>query len=127
MEYVYMQKPRPTDIKGVQVTITAVDPNGNLKEIATVTSDAMGQFKKLWVPEVPGEYTIHATFAGSESYWPTYAQTAIGVSQAPTATPEPTANPQSSTDLYFVPAVAGIIAAIAIGFAITILVLRKRP
>ena len=82
MEYIYMQKPRPTDVKGVQVTITALDPNGNLKDIATVTSDSMGQFKKLWVPEVSGEYTIQAIFAGSESYWPTYAQTAIGVSQA---------------------------------------------
>jgi hypothetical protein len=128
MEYVYMQKQRPTDIKGVQLAITALDPNGNLKDIATVTSDSMGQFKKLWVPEVPGEYTIHVTFAGSESYWPTYAQTAIGVTQAPSATPAPTeALTQSAADMYFVPAIAGIIVAIAIGFAVTILVLRKRP
>jgi hypothetical protein len=46
--------------------------------------------------------------------------------QAPT--PAPTAEPvQSTTDMYFVPAVAGIIVAIAIGFAITIIVQRKRP
>lgn len=30
MEYVYMQKPRPTDTVGVDVTFTAVDPNGNV-------------------------------------------------------------------------------------------------
>jgi hypothetical protein len=31
------------------------------------------------------------------------------------------------SDTYFVPAVAGIIVAIAAGFAITILMLRKKP
>ena len=109
-----MQKPRPTNVKGVQVTLTAIDPNGNLKDIATVTSDAMGQFRKLWVPEVSGEYTIQATFAGSYSYWQSYAQTAIGVSQVPYLTPEPTTNPQSSADMYFVPATAGLFVAIIV-------------
>jgi hypothetical protein len=128
MEYVYMQKPRPTDVKGVQVTITALDPNGNLKDIATVTSDSMGQFKKLWVPEVPGEYTIHVTFAGSESYWPTYAQTAIGVSQSPDLTPEPTSNPQSTADMYFVPAIAGLfVLVIVVAIVLALLMIRKRP
>ena len=122
-----MQRPRPTDVKGVQVELTAFDPNGNIKEIATVTSDSMGQFRKLWVPEVSGEYTIQATFAGSESYWPSYSQTAIGVSEA-LATPAPTEIPaQSTADMYFAPAVLGIIAAIAIVGVVIILVLKKRP
>src|SRR3990172_4282165 len=106
MEYIYMQRPRPTDVKGVQVTLTILDPNGNTKEIATVTSDSMGQFKKLWIPEVPGEYTVQATFAGSESYWSSYAQTAVGVSEAPPAFAQPEPAPPSMADTYFLPATA---------------------
>jgi hypothetical protein len=123
-----LQKPRPTDIKGVDVTLKAIDPNGNAIEIAAITSNAMGQFKKLWIPEVPGEYTIQATFAGSESYWQSYAQTAIGVSQAPDVTPEPTSNPQSAADLYFVPAIAGLfVAIIVVGALVSTILLKKRP
>ncbi|HLC00718.1 MAG TPA: hypothetical protein VJL33_05320, partial [Candidatus Bathyarchaeia archaeon] len=126
MEYIYMQRPRPTDVKGVQVTLTILDPNGNTKEIA-VTSDSMGQFKKLWIPEVPGEYTIKATFAGSESYWPSYTQTAVGVSEAPPPPAEPEPAPPSMTDTYVVGIGAAIIIVIAIVGALVLLTLRKRP
>jgi hypothetical protein len=34
MEYLYMQRPMPTDAKGVQVVLTAIDPNGNHKTLA---------------------------------------------------------------------------------------------
>jgi outer membrane protein assembly factor BamB len=89
MEYVYMQKPRPTDAKGVEVSLDTIDPNGNYVHIGTATSDANGMFKTAFTPEVPGEYTIIATFAGSESYWGSYAETAVGVSEAPPATAPP--------------------------------------
>ena len=98
MEYLYMQKPKPTNATGVPVTLTALDPNNNTENIGTVTSDTNGNYKIAWTPPVSGVYTITATFAGSESYYTSSAETAIAVSnapaaQAPIATPAPTATP----------------------------------
>ena len=128
MEYVYMQKPRPTDVTGVPVSIDVIDDNGNYRNIGTAISDANGYFSFQWKPDIEGKYTVIATFAGSESYWPSRSEASFAVD--PThPTEAPTATPIQSTmvEQYFVPAVVGIIAAIAICFAITILVLRKRP
>jgi hypothetical protein len=71
---------------------------------------------------------LYATFAGSNSYWASYSETSFSVDQAiPTATPSPIAE-QSVSDQYFVPAVAGIIVAIAlVGAVLALLLLRKRP
>ncbi len=87
MDYLHMQNatllispPTPT---GVLVSLDTLDPNGNYVHIGTVTSDMSGMFKKMWTPEVPGEYTVWATFAGSDSYWSSYAETAVGVLEAP--------------------------------------------
>jgi hypothetical protein len=126
MEYVYMQKPRPANATGVEVTLSVLDPNNNYYEIGTVTSDSTGMYKLLWEPLVPGEYTVIATFAGSEGYWPSYAETAIGVLEAPAATPAPTPTPAPLTDTY----VAGfgigiIIAVVAVGVVIVIFLRRK--
>ena len=96
MEYLYMQRPCPTSATGVEVKLETLDPNGNFYEIATVTSDASGMYKVMWEPPVPGEYTIIATFAGSEAYAASYAETSMGVEDAPTAAqsmePEPVAH-----------------------------------
>ena len=127
MEYLYMQQPKPTDAIGVPVTISVVDSNGNYREIGTVTSDTGGFYSLNWAPDIEGKYTVYASFTGSEGYWPSHAETAFAVDPAP-PTPAPTEGPITSmTDAYFVPAVAGIIVAIAIVGAIIILVLRKRP
>jgi outer membrane protein assembly factor BamB len=128
MEYVYMQKPRPMDTVGVPVTISVVDSNSNYRDIGTATSSADGLFALNWTPDIEGQYTVYASFAGSESYWPSHAVTAFAVDPAP-ATPAPTAAPISSmADAYFVPAVAGIILSIAIvGIVLALLLLRKRP
>jgi hypothetical protein len=127
MRYVYMQGPRPIDAMGVPVAISVVDANGNYREIGSTTSDADGFFSFSWVPDIEGKYTVYASFGGSEAYWPSHAVTAFAVDPA-AATPVPTEAPaQSMSDMYFVPAVAGIIVAIVACFAITILVLRKRP
>ncbi len=93
MEYVYMQQIKPTNIKGVPVHLTAIDPNGNTLTIGDVTGDADGKFALLWTPPVPGVYTIKATFDGSESYYSAYATTSIGVVQAPPASPSVTPTP----------------------------------
>ena len=113
----------PIDAKGVTVVLTAVDPNGNQVTIGTATSDASGNFKKLWTPEVQGEYTIYAKFEGTQSYGPSSASTAVGV-EAAQATATPTA-PQTQVDNTYV--IIGMGAAIIVVVAIVgLLILRKK-
>ena len=128
MEYVYMQKPRPTDVTGVPVTLSVVDSNGNYREIGKVTSDSDGFYSLNWTPDIEGKYTIYASFGGSESYWPSHAVTAFAVDSA-AATPAPTqALIQSAADTYLLPGIVAIIVAIAIvGAILALLVIRKRP
>jgi hypothetical protein len=126
MEYAYMQQVKPADATGVEVSISVVDPNGNCYEVGTTTSNDMGFYSLAFTPEVPGKYTVYATFAGSESYYGSKAVTAINVENAPEATPAPTATPASVADLYFVPATIGIIIAIVIVGLLLFLMLRKR-
>ncbi|MGB9842267.1 MAG: PQQ-binding-like beta-propeller repeat protein, partial [Candidatus Bathyarchaeales archaeon] len=101
MEYVYMQKPKPANVKGVEVIIEVHDPNNNYYEVARATSDASGFFKATFEPPVPGEYTVIARFAGSEAYYGSSAETAIYVEEAPPATPEATPAPQAPVETYF--------------------------
>ena len=126
MEYVYMQKGRPTNTTGVPITLSVVDANGNFRQIGQTTSND-GFFSLNWKPDIAGSYTVYASFTGSASYWPTHAVTAFSVDQAhPTAAP--TATPtQSTADMYFVPAIAGLFVAIIVVGLLIILVLRKRP
>ena len=74
MEYVYMQKPKPTDVTGVTVSIDVIDANGNQRTIGTTTSDSSGAFSYAWTPDIEGKYTVIASFTGSESYWPSSAE-----------------------------------------------------
>jgi len=96
MRYVYNQFPRPTNATGVEVVISVLDPNNNSYEVARTTSDASGMYKASFIPPVPGEYTIIASFAGSNSYWPSQSETAIAVSDAPSASPTVPATPAPS-------------------------------
>ena len=124
MEYVYMQKPRPTDVIGVPVSIDVIDANGNYRNIGTVTSDSNGFFTYHWTPDIPGMYTVIATFAGSNSFWPSHAETSFCVDEAPAApapTPEPLTMPPF--DMYILYATVAIIATIVI---IGVLILRKK-
>ncbi len=125
MEYLHMQHEIPADVKGVSVSIDAVDPNGNSQHIADVTSDMSGIFKTLWTPDLAGEYTITATFMGDNSYGSSWAETAVGVVEASqTATPsEQPQTTQPPIEIYF--AVSTI--AIIIAIAIVGVILRKRP
>jgi hypothetical protein len=126
MEYLYMQKPFPGGAKGVDVSIDVVDANGNFRNIGTATSDVSGKFGLMWEPDIPGMYTIIATFAGSESYGSSFAQTYMGVVEAPAATPPPDPTPVSMTDTYVIGlGVAALIAIIVFGLLI-LLMLRKR-
>jgi outer membrane protein assembly factor BamB len=126
MKYVYGQFERPTDAVGVEVVVSVVDPNNNLYDVGVVTSDSSGFFSCEFIPEVPGKYTVVASFMGSESFYGSFAETAISVEEAPATTPEPTPNSGSVADLYLVPGIAGIIIAIAVVGAVLMLMLRKR-
>ncbi len=127
MEYKFMQQAKPTNAKGVEVTLEAVDPNHNVVSIGTTTSDMNGEYAISFNPEVSGDYQILATFAGSKAYGPSSATTFITVEDAPAATPAPTQEPASIADQYFIPATIGIIIAIVVIGLVIILVLRKRP
>jgi outer membrane protein assembly factor BamB len=124
MEYVYEQFPRPTDVNGVEVVLTVLDPNNNYYEVGRTTSDASGFFHCSFTPEVPGEYTVIASFEGSKAYYGSFAETAINVEEAPAATPPPTPTPAPMTDTYVTGFGIGIIIAIVVGFAL--LLLKKR-
>ncbi|MFB3888827.1 MAG: PQQ-binding-like beta-propeller repeat protein [Candidatus Bathyarchaeia archaeon] len=97
MEYLYEQQPIPGNAEGVTVKLTAIDPNGNTQDIGQVTTDLKGNFGKMWKPPVPGQYTIIASFEGSNSYWPSYSTAYLAVDPAapsPSATvPPPTSTP----------------------------------
>jgi hypothetical protein len=127
MEYIYMQQTKPENAKGVEVTLNALDPNGNYISIGKVTSDINGNYAIPYTPEVPGTYQIIASFAGSKSYGPSSETTYITVSAGSTATPTATTQPQTIADTYFVPAIVGLFIFVAIIGAVIILVLRKRP
>jgi len=128
MLYVYKQFTKPTDATGVNVYLYALDANGNYRDIGTATTDVSGTYSLKWTPDVPGKYTVFATFAGTGAYYGSTAQTAFGVdAAAPTATPAPTQGP-SMADQYILPGIAGIIVAIlVVGIVLALLTVRKRP
>jgi hypothetical protein len=125
MEYVYMQKPKPTDVTGVEVILYVLDPNENYYEVGRATSDENGFFSCVFEPEVPGKYTVIAKFEGSESYWPSHAVTALNVEEAPVVT-QPTPSPAPMTDTIVTGFGIGMIIAIVVIGLVIILMLRKR-
>lgn len=86
MQYLYQQRPMPTNAKGVPVHLTAIDPNNNFQDIGEVTSDINGNYGIAWTPPVPGAYMVTATFAGSRAYSGSSATTYFAVGE-PTAAP----------------------------------------
>jgi len=129
MEYMFENQALPSNATGVPVTLDAVDPNGNYIHIGDVTSDITGAYGCKFTPQVPGTYQIIATFAGSNSYGSSSAQTYLAVGDA-AATPAPTPAPQTNlatiADImtYMAIGVIAIIIAIAL---VGVLLLRKRP
>jgi hypothetical protein len=126
MNYVYAQFERPADVTGVEVTISVLDPNNNSYDVTTTTSDATGFFSAEFEPEVPGKYTIIATFAGSGAYYGSYSETAISVLPVPIPTATPTPSPAPLTDLYVTGFGVGMIIAIVVVGLLLFLMLRKR-
>jgi hypothetical protein len=129
MGYVYQQQPEPTNFVGVPVQIAVLDSNGNHYPIGTVTTDQSGSFSLTWSPIIPGNFTVYATFAGTNGYWSSYAE-AHFYAPAPSPTPAPTASPPTglaSTGTVELGVVAIIIVIIIIGALILVMLSRKRP
>jgi hypothetical protein len=124
MEYLYQQKPQPTNATGVKVNIAVIDANGNYRTIGTTTSSMDGFYSYNWTPDIAGQYTVYATFEGSESYYASRAVTSFAVDPV-AATVAPTQPPQSATDLYFLPAIIGVIIAIVVVGAVLALLVTK--
>jgi hypothetical protein len=107
MGYVYMQLPKPANVKGVWVKLDAVNVyTGEYVEIGgTHTDPYSGMFTVSWQPPKEGLWWIIASFPGSKGYWPSYAQTSIAVTPAPApmeiptpATPEQAQTIQATTE-----------------------------
>jgi hypothetical protein len=127
MAYVYQQQEKPTNFTGVQVALNVVDANGNYRTIGTTTTDSTGFYSFVWTPDIEGKYTVYATFAGTNGYWGSAATTAFNVDPAAaTPTPQPTQSP-SAADLYFLPAIIGVIIAILVVGAVLALLVTKKP
>jgi outer membrane protein assembly factor BamB len=129
MAAAYQQQPMPTNVTGVPVTVSVIDSNGNTRVIGKTTSDASGMFTLTWMPNIPGNYTVIANFAGSGGYYGSYAETsfyatAAPATQAPTNAPATGLATMSGLTYGIAIAVIAIIIAIAI---VGLLIIRKKP
>ncbi len=126
MEYVYMQQPCPNNATGVPLTISVLDSNGNFRQIGSTTSDASGMFSFTWTPDITGDYTVVANFAGTESYYPSSAETSFYAGDpAATASPYPQIT-LPPTEMYIAAAAAAMIVAIAIVGVVILMAVKKR-
>jgi hypothetical protein len=129
MGYVYQQQPEPTNFTGVPVNIYVLDSNHNYRQIGTATTNENGMYTLTWTPDIAGNYTVYANFAGTNGYWPSSDTTSFTAMQA-SATAAPTATPLSGvatqTALEY-GIVAIIIVIIIIGAVLALLLTRKHP
>ncbi|MGD9131891.1 MAG: PQQ-binding-like beta-propeller repeat protein, partial [Candidatus Bathyarchaeota archaeon] len=79
MLYVYKQFEMPEDATGVEVVFNWVDAEGVWHDLYRTTTDTSGTYSYAWTPDTEGTIKIIATFAGSEGYYGSCAQTAIVV------------------------------------------------
>jgi len=128
MSYVYQQQPEPTNFVGVPVTIAVTDSNGNHYTIGTATTDESGFFHLTWTPIISGNFTVYATFAGTNGYWPSNAEDEFTVMQAPVSVPaaSPVSLASTQSDIIGI-GIAIIVVVIVIGAVLAILTVRKRP
>jgi outer membrane protein assembly factor BamB len=132
MEYLHMQHPidgiyHNVTMTGVPVSLTAIDPNGNVVNIGTATTSAYyGTFEMAWTPPAEGTYKIIASFGGDDSYGSSAASTAVSVGPAP-ATTQPSVITEAADITPILYAVIGVGVAVIIAVALAVLILRKRP
>jgi len=124
MLYVYKQFAQPMDTTGVPVFIDAIDPNGNYINLGETTSDSSGRFHLEFTPEIAGEYVIYATFAGSKSFYSSFAQNEMTVMQAASVEPTQTPITMPPYEMYTIGTGIAVIVVVAI---VGLLLLRRRP
>jgi hypothetical protein len=131
MEYIFEQQPKPANATGVPVSIDAIDPNGNLIHLGDTTSDTTGVYL-LTVPSSQlqagaGQYKIIATFAGSDGYYKSSAESGLQLDSAASAAPTPSPVSFDAINNSIITYTLGIGIAIIIAIAVAVLILRKRP
>ena len=124
VQYLYMNKPMPTNATGVTVHLQAMLSDGTVIDITHVTTDIMGHYEYTWTPPAEGTYKILATFEGSESYWTSSEQTGLSVGPAAPSPSAPAAAPDNTPIFYAI--IAAAVAIIIVVAIATILILRKR-
>ncbi|MGA2385755.1 MAG: PQQ-binding-like beta-propeller repeat protein [Candidatus Bathyarchaeia archaeon] len=129
MGYVYQQQPEPANFTGVPVTISVHDSNGNTRVIGTAMTNANGMYTLAWIPDIPGNFTVTATFCGNNGYYGSSDTTSFNVMQQavtppPTATPASNAATAAEVTIGFAAAIIVIVIAIAV---VGLLLLRRRP
>jgi len=96
MEYVYMQKPQPTNATGVTVFLQAMKSDGTVIDIWHTETDIMGHYEYTWNPPDADTYKILATFEGSESYYSSSDQCGLSIGPAASSVNVPSANEVAS-------------------------------
>ena len=116
MEYIYMQRPCPTEVAGVPVQIRVIqDETGAKIDLGFAETDLYGHFSFEYVPPIAGKYTVAARFLGNDPYFSSWEATGLSVGEAeePLVTPEPSTPPDYT--LLFVVLIAAVSVAIYIG------------
>jgi len=127
MEYLHMQHQMPADVKGVPVTIDAVDPTGEYVHLGDSVSDASGTFSFVWTPTMEGTYMITATFMGDDSYGSSWSETHATVVNAPAASPSPSSISFDSINSNITTTITvGVAAIIITVILVGLLILKKK-
>jgi hypothetical protein len=132
MDYLNMQMPidglyHNITVTGVPISINTVDSNNNFVHIGDTTSDISGTYSFKWTPTIAGDYKISATFAGTNAYGSSYAETAATVANAQVASPTPTVPSNAATAADVTTNIVAVGIAIIIAIAIVgALILRKK-
>jgi hypothetical protein len=132
MEYLHLQYPQGgiwqnITIVGVPVSLTAIDENGGVTDIGTVTTNGYyGTFSKAWTPPAEGTYQIIASFTGDDSYGSSSAATAVSIGSAPAEIqiPEQIVPPDYTMTIIGVGVALALVVIVAV--AVAVLILRKK-
>ncbi|MGD6809877.1 MAG: PQQ-binding-like beta-propeller repeat protein [Candidatus Bathyarchaeia archaeon] len=129
MDYLHMQNStllnNPPNPKGVPITLTAVDPNGNTITIGTTTTDSKGNYAINFTPETTGIYTIKATFNGTNAYYSSDSEAHLTVITEAASTTTPINYETNNNTMMTLTVGMGIAIIITIAIA-TLLILKKR-
>lgn len=128
MSYIHGGYPAPPAglIKGVTLSLVAVDSANNVIDLGTVTSDSMGYFKVKWTPPKEEMYQITAAFTEDESYYSSWAVTELTVKAAAASAASTSAVATVANSTLTTIAFAGIIIAACAGTVSVAAIMRMR-